>query len=183
MRISKIIIFFFISMFFVSCESKNMSKIEEVSNYVSYKENGINIRYNAVPELNFYDSNKHRLVFTVYQLNDINNFKLLIKEEEELQKLIIGTKFDSTVLFFDTFSIMPNKSSLIKLDRVKGTKWVVLLAGYFDFNKKEDIYAIYQLSLVEDKWYSFLLKDKIEYNVLDLEILFEKNKFISKVAE
>jgi len=70
-----------ICLLLISCSNKDVSKIEN-NNYVPYKKDGINIQYSSVPKLNFYDSSEHRLVFTIYQLKDINNFNILMKEED-----------------------------------------------------------------------------------------------------
>ena len=183
MKICKVIIIIFISLFFVSCSnSEKLTTLEKISNLVSFKKDAINIQYKSVNELNFYESNIHSLVFTIYQLNDINNFNLLIKEPKELGKLMSGIKFDSTVLSFEQFHITPNNKDVITIDRVKGAKWIVLLAGYYDYDRKEDVYIPFQSKVKEKSWYDFS-GDNIEYNVLDVNVLFDKNKLIAEVLE
>jgi type VI secretion system VasD/TssJ family lipoprotein len=177
-KLLKFLTYTTVCLLLISCSNKDVSKIEN-NNYVPYKKDGINIQYSSVPKLNFYDSSEHRLVFTIYQLKDINNFNILMKEED-LGELILGNKFDNTVLFFDTFSIMPNEKNVIKIDRVEGTKWVAIVAGYFEYNKREHIYKAYKISPAKDKWY---IISNNKYNVLDLDILFDKNKLSSKILK
>jgi type VI secretion system VasD/TssJ family lipoprotein len=168
------ILIILITFIFIACSSKE-SKIEEINNYVSYKESGINFKYNAVKNLNLYDSNAHSLIFTVYQLDNINNLKLFIKEQNSIEKLINGKKFDNSVLSFDKYIILPNTQDVISLDRAKGAKWIVLLAGYYDYLKKEDIYSIYKIEL-NDSFFS----DDFEYKILDINLTFKENRLTSK---
>ncbi len=183
MKTYNVITSLLISLLFVSCSSPiNLDTLEETSNLVSFKKKGINIQYRAVKKLNFYEFNNHSMTFIIYQLNDINNFNLLMKEPKEREKLMSGRKFDNTVISFEQFFIIPNKKGVITIDRVKGAKWVVLLAGYYNFNTKEDVYIAFQSLIKEKHWYDFDTEN-IEYKALDIKVLFNQNKLQAEVVE
>ncbi len=171
-----IIILCILSVLFISCSSKDMSKIKEVNNYVSFKERAINLKYSSSKKLNYYDDSGHSLFFMVYQLTDISNFKLYLKENG-IEKLFTNKKFDNSVLYYSEYIIMPGAKDIIKIDRSKGTKWVVLVAGYFDYIKEEDIYTFYQLEVNKTPF------SEIEYGILDLNVTFNENNFNSNIIE
>ena len=164
---------------FIACSSKNETKIEEIHNYVSYKKNGINLSYEAIENLNLYNSNAHSLIFTVYQLKDINNFNLIIQERNSIENLIYGKKFDSNVLSYNSYTIKPNSKNVIRMDRVKEAKWVILLAGYFDYIDKSNVFASHKIKLIKQNMINKYFSPSIEYHILDLNIVFKENSFIS----
>jgi predicted component of type VI protein secretion system len=164
---------------FTACSSKTETKIEEINNYVSHKKNGINLIYEAKENLNLYNSNAHSLIFTVYQLKDITNFNLIIQEDDSIEKLIYGSKFDSNVLTYNSYIIQPNSKDIIRMDRVKEAKWVVLLAGYFNYINKSNVFKSYKIKLIEQYSIYEFFAPNIEYNILDLNIVFKENSFVS----
>lgn len=183
MKTYKIIIILFILQFFVSCSApQKLDTLKETSNLVSFKKDGINIHYKTVEKLNFHDLRSHTLNFIIYQLDNINNFNLLMKEPKEIGRLMQGIKFDNTVLSFEQFYTIPSSKGVITIDRVKGAKWIVLLAGYYNFYTKKDIYLAFQSEIKEKSWYDFS-KDSIEYKALDVKVLFNQNKVQVEVVE
>lgn len=183
MKTYKVIIILIILQFLVSCSAPiKLDTLEKTSNLVAFKKDGINIDYKTVEKLNFYELNSHTLHFIIYQLDNVNNFNLLMKEPKELGKLMQGIKFDNTVLSFEQFYIVPNSKGLITIDRVKGAKWIVLLAGYYNLHTKKDSYLAFQSEIKEKSWYDFS-KGSIEYKALDVKVLFNQNKLQVEVFE
>ncbi len=67
----------------------------------------------------------------VYQLENINSFKQLTKDEAGIEKLLQSEKFDAAVLSIDQLIIEPGDNKTFLLDRVENTKWVGIVAGYY----------------------------------------------------
>lgn len=97
-----------------------------------YKAGGIVVSYSADENLNSYDRSPHTVMLAVYQLNSINGFHQLSKDIVGTQKLLDVSKFDSSVLGFDTLFINANESGTIKLDRLQNVEWIGVVAGYYD---------------------------------------------------
>ena len=117
---------FFLSLlplFFLSCSSKTPQP---------FARKAILINYSSSYQLNVYNNQAHVIPLVVYQLKDINSFNTLKKDKAGIIKLLQATKFDESVMSVNKYFISPDKSRSILLDRAAGTKWVGLVAGYYD---------------------------------------------------
>lgn len=99
-----------------------------------YKPGGVVVSYSTDKQLNLYDSSAHSVMLIVYQLDNINAFHQLTKNSSGVQKLLNASKFDNSVLGFDTIFVNPNESSVVNLDRLQNAQWVGVVAGFYNLN-------------------------------------------------
>lgn len=112
---------------FISCAS--------APKYV-YEEGAVNLQLKSAPDVNLYDGKSHTLLLCVYQLKDPNAFNQLFDEEDGISKLLECSRFDASVMSSKRIVIQPNEESTKTLDRSEGTKYVGIIAGYFQMEKK-----------------------------------------------
>ncbi|MEW6599498.1 MAG: type VI secretion system lipoprotein TssJ [Nitrospirota bacterium] len=101
-----------------------------------YKEEAIKLRLKSGPDVNLYDRKAHTLLLCVYQLKDPNAFNQLFDEEEGISKLLECSRFDPSVMSSKRIVLQPNEETTKTLDRSEGTKYVGIVAGYFQMEKK-----------------------------------------------
>lgn len=135
--------------FALSCVQKsNNVKTEQKSNNVAsesaakanpevepvrfFDPRGIQISYTADQMLNSYEDRSRTLLVAVYQLESINAFNNLVKDENGITKLLQVERFDPSVVGMDKFFIEPGQKNTINLGRVENTRWVGIVAGYCD---------------------------------------------------
>lgn len=98
----------------------------------SFVERAIKIDYKADRELNLYEGKPHTILMCLYQLVDSDIFNELAKSKDGLNKLLSCLRFDESVVEFKKIIVQPGESKTIYLDRAEKTKWVGLVAGYYD---------------------------------------------------
>ncbi|XOF34790.1 MAG: type VI secretion system lipoprotein TssJ [Candidatus Electrothrix sp. YB6] len=98
----------------------------------TYGENGINIVYRAAPDLNAQDGHPNSLLLVIYQLKEINEFNRLAGHKEGLRKLLEAKVFDPSVMALEKLYIEPGGTRNLTLDRAEHTKFVGIVAGYYD---------------------------------------------------
>jgi predicted component of type VI protein secretion system len=108
---------------------------------------GIQIRYTAATNLNYYENKSHTISLVIYQLNGLNAFNQQIKTADGLSKLLLAEKFDNSVTGFDQEFIEPGEEKTIILDRYENTQTIAVVAGYYNLqpgqvNRTFDIPAI-----------------------------------------
>jgi len=101
-----------------------------------YEEGAINLRLKSAPDVNLYDGKAHTLLLCVYQLRDPNAFNQLFDEEDGISKLLECSRFDPSVMSSKRIVVQPGEESAKILDRSEGTKYVGIVAGYFQMEKK-----------------------------------------------
>lgn len=129
-KIKLLFIFSIISLLF-SCAT-----ITRTPEYV-YSEKCIRLHIKSDPQLNLYKGKPHTLVLCVYQLRDPNTFNQIAGEDEGLSKLLEGSRFDSSVTSSKKFVIHPDTEISETLDRSEGTKYVCIVAGYYELEKDQ----------------------------------------------
>ena len=97
-----------------------------------YGENGINIVYRAAPDLNAQNGHPNALLLVIYQLKEINEFNRLAGYKEGLKKLLEAKVFDESVMALKKYYVEPGGTRNITLDRAEHTKFVGIVAGYYD---------------------------------------------------
>ena len=126
---------------------------------VEYKPSGIVISYNSVPNLNAYDQSPHSLILAVYQLDNINAFHQLNSNKVGIQKLLTLDKLDPSFLGIDKRFIFANESGIITLDRLENTRWVGIVAGYYDSNSNQTVMELQIPGNTSNTLYTNLLLD------------------------
>ncbi len=93
---------------------------------------GIQINYIADKMLNSYEDRSRTLMVVVYQLNNINAFNNLVKDEIGITQLLETERFDPSVVGMDKIFIEPGQKNTVYLSRVENARWVGIVAGYCD---------------------------------------------------
>lgn len=101
-----------------------------------YEEGAINLKLKSGPDVNLYEGKPHTLLLCVYQLRDPNAFNQLFDEEDGISKLLECSRFDASVMSSKRIVVQPNEESTKTLDRSEGTKYVGIVAGYYQMEKK-----------------------------------------------
>jgi predicted component of type VI protein secretion system len=101
-----------------------------------YEKDAIVLKVKSDPRLNLYQNNPHTILLCLYQFIDPNAFNQLLDEKDGLQKLLECSRFDPSVTSAKSFFVLPNGEKMEKIDRVEGTKYVGLIAGYYNLLKE-----------------------------------------------
>jgi len=100
-----------------------------------YEKEAIILQVKSDPQLNLYRNSPHTLFLCLYQFRDPNIFNQLLDEKDGLQKLLECSRFDPSVTSAKSFIVSPNGEKLEKIDRVEGTRYVGMIAGYYNLQK------------------------------------------------
>ncbi|MDR1310357.1 MAG: type VI secretion system lipoprotein TssJ [Burkholderiaceae bacterium] len=96
----------------------------------NFGEKKVTLNVKAAPDLNFWEGQSHTVLLCVYQLSDMISFKQFSAKEEGLLKLLRCESFDATVKQFNRHVISPGQVSSLVYDRMEGTRYVGLVAGF-----------------------------------------------------
>jgi type VI secretion system VasD/TssJ family lipoprotein len=112
-----------------SCSSKEPPKPEP--EWI-YKPKSIEISYQADAMLNEFKGSSHAIQVVIYQFDNINKFVELSEYQDGLKKLLSAQNFDPSVQAVKKIFIDPGESKKLVFDRAEKTRWVGVVAGYFD---------------------------------------------------
>ena len=98
----------------------------------AYKPQSIEISYHADVMLNEFRGSSHALQVVIYQFDNANKFVELAEYKDGLKKLLKAQNFDASVQAVKKVFIDPGKSNKLRLDRAENSRWVGIVAGYFD---------------------------------------------------
>ncbi|MFO7752661.1 MAG: type VI secretion system lipoprotein TssJ [Desulfobacteraceae bacterium] len=98
----------------------------------SFQPKGIEISYRADRMLNEYQGESHAIQVVVYQLDNLNRFRELAEYKDGLIRLLKAKSFDPSVKAVKKMFVDPGESGKLVLDRAENSKWVGIVAGYFD---------------------------------------------------
>lgn len=129
----------FLFIFFVVILLCSCSSVTRKPDYDIYGKEAIRFHIKSDPQLNFYQGKPHTLAICVYQLRDPNAFNQLVDEKGGLLKLLGCSRFDSAVTSSKRFVIQPDGSESESLDRAEGTKYIGIVAGYFELQKDQAV--------------------------------------------
>ncbi len=130
-----------------------------------YSEGAIRVHLKADPQLNLYDGRPHTLVICAYQLDSPNGYNNLTSSMEGLYKLLECKRFDDSVTNAERLIVHPGKDVTSTLNRAQGTKYVAVVAGYFedlqsDFSK-ENLSHLFPIPVVT-KSRGFFTREKYQ---------------------
>ena len=97
----------------------------------TFSAKAIEIRFKADTTLNYYEGEPHTLAVAVYQLSDPSVFAGYRASREQLTEIMDARRFDNSVTTFDQFFIQPGEERVIRLDRAENTRYVGIVAGYY----------------------------------------------------
>jgi len=132
----------------------------------AFSQNAIAIKYESSKSLNMYDGQPHVIPLVVYQVNNINSFNTLKKDQAGIIKLLNAEKFDKSVMSVNKYFIAPDEKKEIFLDRASRTTWVALVAGYYAMQPAKSTleYKIPDYSY----WKFYKSKKKQKFLMIDL---------------
>jgi len=128
----KLLILFFILSFFGCGNSKNIN-LDNLNS--PYKANGIKLHYLSLKNLNKFENQSSSIVLWLYQLNDKNMFNQLCKTMNGKIELLKGKNFDKSVINISKNIIFPDTNGTIILDKLKNTKFLGIVAGFYESPK------------------------------------------------
>ncbi len=139
-----------------------------------YEPQGIHISCQADDMLNEFNGSSHALQVVIYQLDNINKFSELAEYKDGLKVLLKAQNFDPSVQAVKKVFIDPGQATRIVLDRAEKSRWVAIVAGYFDLTpgkatvffeiphkveKQGMIFFKKEVAVIEDLKINLLLKE------------------------
>ncbi|WP_432738116.1 type VI secretion system lipoprotein TssJ [Maridesulfovibrio sp. FT414] len=98
----------------------------------TYQINAITFNLGVDKNLNEYDGAAHTLLLCFYQLSNLSKFNELSGTSTGMEKLFNCTSFDPSVTQVQRQFVQPGRNATIVMDRAEGTKFVGVVAGYYD---------------------------------------------------
>ena len=134
MRVAKTCVLIFVMSGLLACASGQLDLGPPAGpNWPPYQAEAIRVRVQTDPELNMYDNKPHTIVLCIYQMRDPNAFNQLRQEEGGLYTLLECKRFDPSVtLTRKVVDLQPDSTAEFILDRAEGTRYVGMVAGYFN---------------------------------------------------
>jgi len=161
----KKIIYLLILILICACASKTVKPIK----LWPYEEKAIILELKASNKLNLYEEIPHTLVICVYQLKDPNAFNQYIEDEEGIIHLLECNRFDESVMGFKKLVIQPGEEQKAILDRAENARYVGIVAGYYNLEKKQVI-RLYNIPLIEEKKGFIRRKKIIKPGILNVKL-------------
>ncbi|WP_306548284.1 type VI secretion system lipoprotein TssJ [Desulfobulbus sp.] len=91
----------------------------------------IEIRFKADAALNSYDDEPHTLAIAVYQMSDPSVYLSYGANRDKLSEIMEAHRFDPSVTSFDQLFLQPGEERVIRIDRAENSRFVGIVAGYF----------------------------------------------------
>lgn len=138
-RFKRLILLTFLTGFLFGCSSLGGKSTEEKKDEAKakvtwpYAKEGILLELASDIDLNFYSNQSHTLALGIWQFDDEKVFIKLLTDKAELIKALVTGNLPKGVLQLDRYVIQPDTKVLLKLDRAQGSKYVGILAGYYQF--------------------------------------------------
>lgn len=107
-----------------------------------YARDGITLRFKADYLLNMTEGNPHTLMLCLYQLRGKSMFEQLAGNEDGIYQLLDCEPFDGSVNNVKRLFIHPDQDLTIVMDRLAGTRYLGIVAGYFVLQKDRMIRTI-----------------------------------------
>lgn len=172
-------IFFLFVIFFVQFVS--CSKKPDPIPAWNYKPEGIKIKYIADSQLNNLNGYSHTVVVGIYQLEAVDGFKDLAKNEKGIKELLLGERFDPSVISVKKIIIQPGENNKIIIDRNEKARWIGFVAGYYNLNP-ENVIEIMEIPYkVEEKGRFIKHKTVTIENIEKVLILGPKGIFLTGI--
>lgn len=109
-----------------------------------YERGAIELKLASHPQLNLFQKKPHSLLICLYLLKDPSGFNQLVDEQGGLPKLLECSRFDPSVTYAKRLVVQPGQQLNEALDRMEGTRYLGLVAGYYGLEKQGSVrsYAI-----------------------------------------
>lgn len=96
-------------------------------------------RFTSPEQLNLQDGKPHTLYLRVFQLSDVKVFNDIRRSQSGLRELLTEQDIDSSILSHHELIVEPNESEILKIDRLKETRFVAIVTGYFNLDVAESV--------------------------------------------
>lgn len=135
-----------------------------------YAQDALRLHFDASPDLNAFSGRAHALVMCVYQLSNPQAFEDKLQEPSGPNRLLACGRFDPSVTARKRVIVQPGTTKDVVLDRVQGTRYVGIIAGYYQ-RRNNDYYKVVAIP-VKMKSAGFF-KKRAFLDVLELDISLE----------
>ena len=138
-RFTRLVFFVFFVTLLYGCSSlvgkSTDEKKDEAKAKVTwpYAKEGILLELASDINLNFYSNQSHTVALGIWQFDDEKVFIKLLTDKVELIKALTTGNLPKGVIQLDRYVIQPDTKILLKIDRAQGSKYVGILAGYYNF--------------------------------------------------
>jgi type VI secretion system VasD/TssJ family lipoprotein len=137
-----------------------------------YAEQAIRLNLMASPKLNFHDGKAHALVLCMYQLSDPGVFMDILENPDGLDNLLVCEAFDPTVRSRKRIVLdRPGGDKRLVLNRVQGTRYLGIAAGYYD-RLEGPCSRVIQVPVAERRTGFLWLKKTRYLDITDMTIFF-----------
>lgn len=116
----------------------------------SYSKDAVIFQIQTDEKLNLYQGVPHTLLVCVYQLKNLTEYNQLLAEKNGLYQLMRGERFSPSVTFTDKVILHPGTKRYLVFDRAEGTKYVAVVAGYYNM-ATEKMTRVFDIPVVEEK--------------------------------
>jgi len=101
-----------------------------------YEKDAISLHLKGDPKLNLFENRPHTLLVCVYQLRDPNALNQVLQDAEDVSKLLECGRFDQSIVNAKKLILQPGKEITESLDRAEGARYVGIVAGYYNLDKR-----------------------------------------------
>lgn len=117
------------------CATKDKAPLPPVTAH--YAPEGIVLNLSATPALNSYQEQPHTLRLVVYQLADQKSIQQFSQSSKSLRLLLQGAINNPARISQHELFVQPGEKTIWKLDRLAQTRWIAVVAGYFDLRPQD----------------------------------------------
>lgn len=99
-----------------------------------FARNAIQIELASDDNMNAYFNQPHTLVLGVFQMEDSKTFIKLLGDASQVKQILMTGDPGKDITQFDRYVVSPGRHTILDIDRVQGTQFVGIVAGYYDFD-------------------------------------------------
>lgn len=146
-----------------------------------YAKDAILLEVESSPDLNRHANQSHAVVLGVVQLDDEKSFPKILTDTGTVVDLLTTGKLSAGVLQMDRYVVNPGERHVVKIDRVQDTRFVGLLAGYYEFEPARA--ARYFRIPLNMQSSGLIMKDyKAEPSVLALRLVLGSQRIVNALS-
>jgi type VI secretion system VasD/TssJ family lipoprotein len=95
---------------------------------------GVLIEITSATDLNLYQNLPHTLLLTVFQMTDAAAFQKLVADPQQLSRALGSGQAGAGFVQLNRYVVSPGRRTLLALDRVQQSRYVGLVAGYYQLD-------------------------------------------------
>lgn len=148
-----------------------------------YAPESIQISYNTDQMLNEFNGASHAIQVVIYQFDNINKFVEMSEYKEGLKKMLKAQNFDPSVKAVKKIFIDPSQTGKLILDRAENSKWIGIVAGYFDLTPGR-VTCFFEIPFtIKKKGMIFFKKEVAVIPRLTLNLMLKKHEIKGMIAD